>query len=270
MRVTGLFVYPLKSARGLPLVEAHLDDFGIVGDRRWSLLGSDGRVITQRDCPVLATLAAAPTDVGIELRAPGRPTLRVVRPTQESGRLPIQIWKDRTEGTAAGPEADSWLETFLARPCRLLHMPQSTRRQVSPQFGLPGDRVSYADGYPLLLASEDSLAELNCRLATKVPMNRFRPNLVVAGAAPFAEDDWARIRVGNTTFRVAKPCARCAVTTIDQRTGEKGKEPIRTLATFRSTGGKVLFGQNLIHEGPGPIRVGDTMEVLERRLTALR
>ena len=268
MRVTGLFVYPLKSARGVPLDEVPLDGFGVAGDRRWSLLGPDDRVITQRDCPILATLDAVPTEDGIELRAPDLQTLRVSRPTQDAGRLSIEIWKDRTEGAAAGPEADSWLEAFLARPCRLSYMPNSTRRQVSLQYGRPGDHVSFADGFPLLLTSEASLAELNGRLGMDVPMDRFRPNLVVDGTEPFAEDDWARIRVADTSFRVVKPCARCVVTTVDQRTGKKGQEPLQMLATFRNSGGKVLFGQNLIHDGPGPIRVGDEVEVLEQRITA--
>lgn len=267
MRVTGLFVYPLKSARGVPLDEAPLDGFGVAGDRRWSLLGPDDRVITQRDCPILATLDAVPTEDGIELRAPDLQTLRVTRPTQDAGRLSIEIWKDRTEGAAAGPEVDSWLEAFLARPCRLSYMLNSTRRQVSLQYGRPGDHVSFADGFPLLLTSDASLAELNGRLGMDVPMDRFRPNLVVDGTEPFAEDDWARIRVADTSFRVVTPCARCVVTTVDQRTGKKGREPLQMLATFRNSGGKVLFGQNLIHDGPGPIRVGDEVEVLERRIT---
>ena len=265
MRVTGLYVYPLKAARGLSLPEAKLDAFGIEGDRRWCLVGEDDRVITQRDCPVLATLDVSPSGGGLEIRAEGRPPLRVFLPRTEQTFLPVDVWADRTEGLAIGPDADAWMEDLLDRPCRLLSMPSTTRRQVSLQFGGPGDRVSYADGYPLLLTSEASLADLNTRLETPVPMDRFRPNLVVDGAGPFAEDGWARIRVGSTTFRVVKPCARCVVTTTDQRSGVRGKEPLRTLAEFRRVDDKVLFGENLVHEGPGPVSLGDRVEVLERR-----
>ena len=265
MRVTGLYVYPLKSARGLSLGEATLDAFGIAGDRRWCLVGNDGRVITQRDCPVLATLDVIPNDEGLEMHAVGRQPLRVRRPEPGPKAHPVKVWADRTEGLTVGEETDSWLEGFLERPCRLLYMPITTHRQVSLSYGQPGDRVGFADGYPLLLTSEASLAELNRRMELTVPMDRFRPNLVVDGSEPFAEDDWARIRVGDTEFRVVKPCARCVVTTTDQRTGARGKEPLRSLATFRNADGKVLFGENLIHDGPGPVRNGDPVEVLERR-----
>jgi len=265
MRVTGLYVYPLKAARGLSLEEAKLDGFGIEGDRRWCLVGDDGRVITQRDCPVLATLEVTQSGGGLEVRAAGRSPLRVRRPQPDQEVRPVDVWADRTEGLAAGAEADTWFEALVGRSCRLLFMPSTTHRQVSPAFGRPGDLVSFADGYPLLLTSEASLAELNRRLDTDVPMDRFRPNLVVDGSEPFAEDQWAKIRVGDTSFRVVKPCARCVVTTTDQRTGIRNREPLRTLATFRRVDDKVLFGENLIHDGPGPVSRGDRVEVLEWR-----
>ena len=266
MRVTGLYVYPLKSARGLPLEEANLDAFGIEGDRRWCLTGSDGRVITQRDSPALATLDVVPTEQGLELNAAGRRPLRARRPEPGPETHVVAVWEDLTAGLPVGEEADSWLVDLLGRPCRLVYMPETTHRQVSLSCGRSGDRVSYADGYPLLLTSEASLAELNQRMGAALPMDRFRPNIVVDGGEPFEEDDWARIRLGDTDFRVVKPCARCVVTTTDQQTGARGKEPLRTLATFRTVDGKVLFGENLIHDGPGPVRTGDPVEVLERRV----
>ncbi|MBT8462240.1 MAG: MOSC domain-containing protein [Gemmatimonadetes bacterium] len=265
MKVTGLFVYPLKSARALSLQEAHLDEFGIRGDRRWCLVDDDGRVITQRESPVLATLDVVPSADGLELRAVRRPALRVRTPGPDQPVCPAQVRADHTEGRLAGAGADAWLSDLLGRSCHLLHMPPSTRRQVSLTHGRPGDRVSFADGYPLLLTNEASLAALNERLPRAVPMDRFRPNLVIDGVEPFAEDGWSRIRAGGTEFRVVKPCARCVVTTTDQQTGDREKEPLRTLATFRNVGGKVLFGENLIHEGTGPIRLGDGVEVVETR-----
>ena len=191
--------------------------------------------------------------------------LGVRRPSEGRDLLPIEVWKDRTNGAPVDPRADAWLEEFLDRPCRLLYMPREVHRQVSLDYGREGDRVSYADGYPLLLTSGASLAELNRRLDTVVPMDRFRANLVLDGDHPFDEDDWARIRVGEMEFRVVKPCGRCVVTTVDQRTGERGPEPLRALASFRNVDGKVLFGENLIHSGPGLLRLGDPVEVLERR-----
>jgi uncharacterized protein YcbX len=268
VQIIGLYRYPLKSARGSSLAEASLDPFGIEGDRRWCLLGEDGKVITQRDCPALATIEVQPIDGGIELHSHGGEPIAVPVPKPGAELLSVQVWRDRTEGEAAGVEADAWLSGMLGLRCRLLYMPLSTCRQVSLEYGQPGDRVSFADGYPLLLTSEASLADLNRRLDRALPMDRFRPNLVIDGKVPFAEDDWARIRVGSTEFRVAKSCARCVVTTTDQRTGARGPEPLRTLASFRNVGGSILFGENLIHEGPGPVRLGDPVEVLESRSDA--
>jgi uncharacterized protein YcbX len=262
MRVAGLFVYPLKSARGLPLETALLDAFGIAGDRRWCVLGETGKVITQRDAPLLATLAARGTPDGLEIRGEEGPCLEVRFPVEGSETCSVDVWRDRTAGTAAGSEADEWLSDYLGRSSRLLYMPSTTCRQVNQDFGRPGDRVSFADGYPLLLTTEASLQDLNRRLESPVPMDRFRPNVVIDGTVPFAEDGWNRIRIGDTEFRVVKPCARCVVTTTDQRTGQRGAEPLRELARFRTRGGKVLFGQNLIHDGKGPIRVGDPVEIL--------
>ena len=136
-------------------------------------------------------------------------------------------------------------------------MSDSVIRPADPGFAPPGTRVSFADGFPFLLISEESLADLNRRLAQPLPMNRFRPNLVVAGAHPYAEDDWHRIEVGGIPMRVVKPCGRCVVTTTDQANGERGKEPLRTLATYRKQGGEVMFGQNVLHERPGRLRIGD-------------
>ena len=265
MRVTGLFVYPLKSARGLALDAATLDDRGIVSDRRWAIVGPEGTVITQRDVPSLATLGAHLVEHGLELSAPGLPALSVGRPL-DAPRVSVRVWESDTEGVPAGPEADGWISRFMGRPGRLVYMPESIERAVSREFGKPGDRVGFADGYPLLLTSESSLGSLNARLEEPVPMDRFRPNLVVDGEVPFEEDSWAVVRVGDVTFRVVKPCARCVVTTVNQKTGVGGKEPLRTLATFRRReDGKVLFGQNLIQDGTGVVRVGDPLEVLQTR-----
>jgi len=262
MRVAGLFVYPLKSARGVPLREARLDAFGIAHDRRWAVLGDAGAVLTQRDCPILATLSAQLTGDGLLLRARGGDSLHVARPAD--GPLEsVGVWKDRTEGVSAGTEAAAWISGFVDRPARLVYMPDAVERPVDPRFGRARDRVGYADAFPLLLTSDASLDALNLRLDRPIPMNRFRPNLVVDGGEPFAEDGWTRLRVGEVILRLVKPCARCVVTTVDQETGIPGKEPLRTLAGFRKQDGKVLFGQNVVYDEPGTLRIGDDVEVLE-------
>jgi uncharacterized protein YcbX len=169
----------------------------------------------------------------------------------------VAIWKDQCVAVAAGAEADAWFTALLGTPCRLVTMPSSTVRQVDLGYAEPGDPVGFADGFPFLLISQGSLDELNRRLEHPVPMDRFRPNIVVDGCEPHAEDGWSRVTIGEISFRVVKPCARCVITTTDQQTGERGREPLRTLATYRRVGNKVLFGQNLIHDGVGAVRVGD-------------
>lgn len=252
----------MKSARAEHLREARLDAFGIEQDRRWAVLGDTGRVLTQRECPVLATLSAEITAEGLELRTMDGDRLRVRRPDVGEPRVAVGIWNDTTEGASTDEGSAEWISRFLDRPARLVYMPESVERSVSPRFARPGDRLGFADGFPLLLTNEASLAALNERLATRIPMDRFRANLVVVGARPFAEDGWSRLRAGGVTVRVVKPCARCVVTTVDQETGIRGEEPLRTLADFRKRDGKVLFGQNLIHDGPGTVRVGDEVEIL--------
>jgi uncharacterized protein YcbX len=138
-------------------------------------------------------------------------------------------------------------------------MSGDTVRPADPEYAPAGTRVSFADGFPFLLISEESLADLNRRLADPLPMNRFRPNLVVAGAEPYAEDGWDRIEIGGVRLRMVKPCARCVVTTTDQTTAQRGKEPLRTLATYRKVEGEVMFGQNVVPEGRGHLRVGDQL-----------
>jgi uncharacterized protein YcbX len=265
MQVTGLYVYPLKAARGRPLDVAVLDELGLAGDRRWCVVDPEGRVVTQRECPALATIEVDLTADGIVLRRDGLEPLAVETPSPEESRVSVRVHDDRTEGVAAAAGTDDWLAAALGRSLRLVHMPSTVRREVSQAYGRPGDRVGFADGFPLLLTSEASLEEVNRRLDAPVPMDRFRPNVVVDAGQPFEEDEWKRIRIGAAEFRVVKPCGRCVVITTDQRTGARGPEPLHTLATFRKAGGKVLFGQNLIHDGRGPIRAGDRVEVLERQ-----
>lgn len=219
-------------------------------------------------------MALIETELGSEqltLRAPGMEPLRLER-RGDGPALDVEIWRDRCPAVDQGDEATAWLSSFLGAPVRLVRQCEGADRRVDPEYArAPSDQVSFADGYPFLLAAEASLDDLNGRLPDALPMNRFRPNLVVAGSRPFEEDGWRVIRVGEIVFDVVKPCARCVITTVDQATGRTGKEPLRTLATFRSLppgragreGGEVYFGQNLIHREGGTLEVGSPVEVLE-------
>ncbi len=236
-------------------------------DRRWMVVDARGRFLTQREQPRLALVAAQPIPSGLRLETAGASPLKVALPPPEGEQLPVVVWRDTVAAVPAGAAADAWLSAVLGIACRLVHMPDPGRaRPVDPAFGRPGDHVSFADGFPLLVTTAASLADLNRRLPGPVPMNRFRPNLVVDGGGAWDEDRWSRIRIGSVAFRIVKDCARCAVTTVDQDTAVRSAdtEPLRTLATFRrKAGGRVIFGQNLVPEHEGAVRVGDAVEVVD-------
>jgi len=272
-RVTNLHLYPVKGLRGCAVPALEFDALGPVGDRRFLLVEPGGRCLTQRTLPQLATLSPVLTTDTLTLHAPGAGAIAVARrPEAPAPLLPVSVWG--SHGLMAedcGAEAARWLSTVLATPCRLVRAGPTFDRPVLKAAAQAGDRHAFADAVPVLLANAASLAALNDRLLTRgaapVPMDRFRPNLVVAGGAPFAEDGWARLRAGPLILRSAGPCARCLVTTTDQTTGARtGPEPLRTLASFRrdpTAPTEVNFGLNLIHETPtGTLRIGDPVAPL--------
>ncbi|HEX6939330.1 MAG TPA: MOSC N-terminal beta barrel domain-containing protein [Longimicrobiales bacterium] len=268
--LAAIHVYPLKSARGIALTAAELDDFGIRHDRRWMIVDGGGRMITQREDPRLALITprfaaadASGTPDRLVLAAPGMDDLALPLDGADGPRTSVRVWNDDVAGAVVQESATAWITEFLGAPHRVLHMPDDAIRRVDPAYAPEPRRVSFADGFPFLLISAEALDELNARLATPLPMDRFRPSLVVRGAGPHAEDGWRRIRIGDVAFDVVKPCARCVITTTDQATGARGKEPLRTLATYRKRRGKVMFGQNLIHAGPGRLAIGDAVTVAE-------
>jgi uncharacterized protein YcbX len=220
--------------------------------------------LTQRELPRMALVRPTLAGGVLELTAPGMSPL-TVSPGGHHERRQVVVWRDRCTAIDEGPQAAEWLSAFLELPCRLVRIPEDEKRRADPEFADPNDEVGFADGFSFLLISRASLDDLNRRLSVPLPMNRFRPNIVVDGTDAFEEDRWRRIRIDGITFAVAKPCARCAITTTDQDTAERSHEPLRTLATFRHVAGRgVMFGQNLIHDRPGVLHVGAKVEVLER------
>jgi len=264
IKLTGIFHYPIKSCGGAMVNVAELDEFGVKNDRRWMLVDADGNFLTQRELPRMALIQPTVVDDGLQISAPEMELLSVPLPSDQDAAREVTVWQSRCAALDAGAETASWLSDFLSVRCRLVVMHPSFQRQVSAEFVIDNDSVSFADGFPLLMTSTASLDALNARLETSVPMNRFRPNLQISGADAFAEDHWKVIRIGGVTFHSVKPCARCTITTVDQATSERGREPLATLATFRKTeDGRIVFGQNLIHEQKhGVIAVGDPVEIL--------
>jgi hypothetical protein len=266
--LAALHVYPVKGCRGLTQATAWAGARGLEGDRRWMVVDGEGRFVSQRTRPRLAVVAPEVTAGALVLRAPGREPLVVTLgadggPARGGPAGAVTVWSDTVAARDAGAEAAAWFGALLGEPARLVFMPDDTRRAIDPDYAAPGDVVSFADGFPWLLISEASLADLNTRLPGPLPMNRFRPNLVVDGCAPYAEDAWRTLRIGEAVFRVVKPCARCSVTTVNQETGElDGPEPLRTLAGYRRVGDGVMFGQNLLAERGGELRVGAPVEIV--------
>jgi uncharacterized protein len=262
--------FPIKSCRGWSVDSAVVEPWGLAGDRRWMVVDEEGEVITAREANRLVLVHPEITSDGLRLTAPDLAPLDVATP-DPTVQVPVAIWSSRLTAATAGPEADAWFSKVIERPARLVHLDDPTRRPTSLDFSEPDDRVSFADGYPLLVATEESLAALNDEVLGSspverqpLPMDRFRPNVVVSGVEAWAEDDWRRIRIGAAVFRAVKGCARCVLTTIDPDTAVREKEPIRSLAKIRRWDGATWFGVNLVPDTPGvTIRVGDEFEVLD-------
>lgn len=271
MHVVSMHIYPVKGCHRVDTDRADVQPWGLAGDRRWLVVDSEGRALTQREHAELTQIRPRIAGGGLLLRTPGHPDLSVSEP--ERGELTeVTLWSFTGKAALADAEAHAWFSAVLDRPARLVWLDDPTRRAVDPEYGEPDDRVSFADGYPVLLANTASLRSLNDLIAESgslegpLPMTRFRPNLVIDAAPAWVEDAWTggRIRIGAVTFRVPKPCNRCVVTTTDQETGERGKEPLRTLGRHRNVNRGLMFATNLIPDNRGTIRVGDPLEPIDR------
>lgn len=265
MHLSSLYRFPLKSAIGESLGSLQLDGLGVVGDRRWMLVSAEnGRFLTQRTFPQMSRLTARWNEAGgLTLSAPGQPVLDVALPDPDDSLRGVIIWRDSLRVPDAGDEAATWASAFIGKPCRLVHVPAERARYIEGNV-TGSEKVGFADGFPLLLIGQASLDDLQARVGRPLSMLRFRPNLVVQGSEPYAEDNWKRIRIGDVEFTVAKPCSRCIITTIDPQTGERGadREPLTTLRSYRQREGEIQFGQNLINHTSGELRVGMPVEVV--------
>ena len=272
VEITALFLYPVKSCRGIPLAEVEVGPRGFAHDREFLVVDEADSFLTQRIVPELATVAVALQQNELVFNHGDAGALRVplTNPEEQSLRSPerlVKIFNDQVLADDVGSVAAKWFSSVLRRPCSLVRIGARSTRKVSPEEIAPahraaeGPEISFTDAFPTLLTSEESLADLNSRLPEPIPMDRFRPNIVVRGCAPYEEDTWNTICAGNITFGCATPNLRCVITTIDQQTGTRhGSEPLRTLATYRrAPSGGVKFGQYLVHSGSGKLRVGDVL-----------
>jgi len=281
IRVSALYVYPIKSAAGTSVHEVALDAFGPVQDRHWMLVDAGDRFLSQREAGRLALLQPTLEGDGLLLACDGQERLRVARPLADAEARLVTVWDDTVPALDAGNDAAAWCSQAIGLPCRLVNMAPYAARPLAHKYAGPlesdGRYVSLNDGAPMLILGEGSLAELNNRLLAKgvapVGVDRFRPNVLLSGTGDQEEDTWLQITIGDASIGVGTPCLRCVMTTVNQQTGmrasakedEAGGEPLRTIATYRREGGKAMFGMNATHAVPGVLRVGDVVTVVQTR-----
>lgn len=262
-KITGIYIYPIKSLGGISLQSSLVEERGLQYDRRWMLVDEQNKFITQRLHPKMALLTVEINNdlLTIKHKQNKLSPLTILPSPYDEEEINVQIWKDNVTAIKYSPDANDWFTEAIGFKCCLVYMPDSTMRKVVPKYA-KNKMVGFADGYPFLIIGEESLNDLNKRLEEPLPMIRFRTNFVFSGGKPFDDDNWKTIKIGDMVFHSTKSCPRCVITTIDQNTGTKGKEPLTTLSEFRKTNGKVLFGMNLIAEGNGKIKVGDAIKQL--------
>ncbi len=265
MKVSEIFVYPIKSLGGISMKSCEVDSRGFKFDRRWMLIDSDGNFMTQRNYPKMALLKVELSIEGLFVKDKSGNLKPLFVPFENrfNHKTEVPIWNDKCEAVFVGKFADDWFGKVLNCNCRLVFMPDYVKRFVDKSYAFKNEIVSFADGFPFLLIGQASLDDLNSRLSEPLPINRFRPNIVFTGAEPFQEDSFSVIMINDLHFNVVKPCARCIITTTDQVTAERSAEPLKTLSTFRKSKNKVLFGMNLVHQNIGRISIGDDLIVLK-------
>jgi len=257
VEISGLTIYPVKSLAGISLQQAPLDSMGLKFDRRWMLVSEEGKFLSQRTLPKMTLIQPHLDETGnLTLSTQEKDDLSVPKASDKT--LPVTIWNDKVAANLVSDQCDAWLSDVLGVACHLVYIRDDVIRQCDLKYAKQGDRTGFSDGFPLLLLSEASLDDLNKRLEHPVDMRRFRPNIVVKGCKPFAEDNWEKFTLGDIPMLGVKPCSRCPIPTVNPDTGEKtGTEPISTLATFRKKNHKVYFGMNVIHQSLGTLKVGD-------------
>ncbi len=269
IRVSQLNIYPIKSLGGISMPSVNITDRGFEYDRRWMLIDANSNFLTQREFAVMALLQVELANDGLKVfhKHDKNDFIKIPFTPQKSERIATNIWGVLCQPLLVSDEADKWFSEKLQATCRLVYMDDDTHVMINEQYNISNSLTSFSDGFPILMISEASLADLNSKATESVLMNRFRPNIVISGAGAFEEDGMKEFVINGITFYGAKPSARCTITTINQSTGEKGKEPLKTLATYRSLNNKIYFGENVIAASIGSINVGNEITILKTKET---
>jgi uncharacterized protein YcbX len=262
LQISQLYIYPIKSLGGIAVTSARVTTRGFEHDRRWMLVDENNRFLSQRESAKMALLKVELKNDGLFVTYhPSGGSILIPHQSSTPETCEVTVWDDTCTAVYVSHEADKWFTDILGIKCRLVYMPDYSIRPVDEKHVPSGHITSFADAYPYLLIGQATLDDLNSRLTEKLPMNRFRPNIIFTGGESFEEDIIDNFTVGNIDFYGVKLCARCVITTIDQNIATKANEPLKTLATYRRRNSNVYFGQNLIHKGEGVVTVGDMMEV---------
>jgi uncharacterized protein YcbX len=266
LRLSEIWIYPIKGLGGIRLTEAKVLGKGLAFDRRWMLVDENGVFMTQRDNPTMALFKLEMENGKLKIVHNRQSTVHSIslHPRNFENEERVTIWDDTVTACEVSKESSAWFSEILNLKCRLVHFPEENSRAVDPKYKVNDEHVSLADGYPFLIIGQESLNFLNSKLIQPIPMNRFRPNFVFTGGEPNEEDTWRNFTIGSNRFMGVKPCARCAVPTINQETAEKGIEPTRTLATYRRKENKILFGQNLLAIDHLEVKEGDFINIQTR------
>ncbi len=267
LTLSHLFIYPIKSLGGISLQQGFINNRGLEHDREWMLIDREGTFISQRKYPQLALLQTSITASILTVHHKHNPNQSISFSITEHLDLPIavNIWDDYCTGLEVNAEVSKWFSTYLQMDAKLVKMPQTEKRKVDPRYALHEATVGFADAYPSLIIGQSSLDLLNTKLTQRIDMDRFRPNLVFTGGDAHLEDEIIEFSIGEVQFYSAKPCTRCVMITVDQETGEKTSEPLKTLSTYRNFGQKILFGQNIMHTNFGLLRIGDELNIIRKR-----
>jgi uncharacterized protein YcbX len=270
LHISDLIIYPIKSLKGISVQSAKVTERGLEHDRRWMLVDHNNRFISQREIPQMALCKPAITDEGLSVTyLPTGDNILIPYQPLSNELIEVTVWDDTCTGQYVSTNADAWFSRVLSIPCRLVYMPDDSRRMVDPRYTDGSKITSFSDAYPFLVIGKASLADLSKRVGQEIPIDRFRPNLVFAGGDAYMEDEMAHFTINHIHFYGAKLCARCPIPGIDQDTGISGKEPLKTMAAYRRKNNKVWLGQNLVHEGSGVLQVDDVIEVLEMKAAAV-
>lgn len=261
--LSDIYIYPIKSLGGLRLQKSLIEERGLQYDRRWMLVDHQGTFITQRKYATLSMLQVGIENNELFVQHKANNLLRISFPIEQNTNetIAVSIWDNSAHGLEVSKTVSQWFSDYLQFEVKLVRMPEDERIPVDPEYATKGEIVSFSDGYPCLIIGQSSLDLLNEKLDQPVKMNRFRPNFVFSGGIPHLEDQIKTFSLGEIMFSAVKPCARCVLITVDQESGIKSQEPLKTLATYRTLNKKIMFGQNLVHQGIGYIQIGDELKV---------